>query len=345
MADRHRVDFAGPLLIVGPDRSGTTLTRLVVNASEAVQIPPESWFLIDVLRAGVPRGPIDRDEAAAIIDVVVGHQRFADWTSTEADLRRSVESDAPYADLGGLIERIFRTEVGDVVVWGDKTPEYVFWLDELTSLFPTARVVICVRDPRDAGLSLLRLGWRGRSVWEVTDYLNRTWDSTTRAEQRSAPVLRIRYEDLVADPDRERRRIGTFVGLEAPIGGDDLDVRRVAARDVPQWERDTVHADIGRPPGPGDSARWTRLTTRADRVRVRMIEARTRRILDEAGYERAHGSWLDGPLIVLTMADHLAVVSRPSRTSATRTLRRVRRRTVRRGSRVLSRIWRLLRRP
>ena len=48
---------APPFFVVGNDRSGTTMLRLVLDRSAEVAIPPESMFLIDF--AASPRGGLD----------------------------------------------------------------------------------------------------------------------------------------------------------------------------------------------------------------------------------------------------------------------------------------------
>ncbi len=325
-ADEYSDPFRGPLLIVGADRSGTTLLRLLVNSLPEIQIPPESWFLIEVEGLAVPPGPIDAGDATMVVDTVVRHPRFADWSVTDAELRLEVSERSPHSDLGALVECIFRCEVGAVDVWGDKTPEYVFWLDPLRSLFPQARVVCCIRDPRDVAMSLLAWGWRGRSAWEVSGYLNRVWDAIDRVQGASSLHLVVRYEDLVLDPQRELARVCGLVGVEAPTSVPDL--RRRSEADLPAWERDSVHVGIGRTPRAEDAERWAGLNRRRDRVKIAMVEARTRRVIAGAGYRSTLAGWQVAPMLLAALIDHGRVVTRPARIRTARRMRRARRRLV-----------------
>ena len=70
--------MAPPFFIVGNDRSGTTMLRLIVDRSE-VAVPPESMFLADfapVRRAG---GLGDPERAARFARRVWEHPRVRAW--------------------------------------------------------------------------------------------------------------------------------------------------------------------------------------------------------------------------------------------------------------------------
>lgn len=104
-------------------------------------------------------------------------------------------------------------------VWGEKTPGHALWLPDICNLFPEAKIIITVRDPRDVLVSYCERWNAGRfetsflmkSVANLRYHLDRLLHSPVfPAEQ----ILWIRYEDLVADPEREMRGICKFMALE-----------------------------------------------------------------------------------------------------------------------------------
>lgn len=95
--------------------------------------------------------------------------------------------------------------------WVEKTPSHVRSIDFLLHRFPTARVVVMVRDGRDVACSLRsRTGdlETGVQRW-VAD--NRAADAFI-ADDR---VHRLRYEDLVTEPEDTLRTVAEF--LEVPF--------------------------------------------------------------------------------------------------------------------------------
>jgi len=107
----------------------------------------------------------------------------------------------------------------DVV--GEKSPLHTEHAGRLASMFPGARFVQMVRDPRDVALSQT-------SIWERTA-LQSAW--RWRVDQKlaiehgraiGADRFRVqRYEDLVADPEGSLRAISSFLSI--PYDGAMLD--------------------------------------------------------------------------------------------------------------------------
>jgi tetratricopeptide (TPR) repeat protein len=102
----------------------------------------------------------------------------------------------------------------------DKTPLHFFDLGFIQMLFPGARIIHCMRDPMDTCLSiyfhrfnehhayacdLANLGYFYRLYERVMQH----WRSVT-----GLPLLELRYEDLVDEPERTSRALVEFCGLE-----------------------------------------------------------------------------------------------------------------------------------
>lgn len=114
-------------------------------------------------------------------------------------------------------------------------------IPELLEAFPQARFVSLVRDGRDVALSLSKVDWwadgrvwfyggtprqwaaEGRNPWELCA---RNWVEELDAVETglghvpSEQVLAVRYEDVVAAPHRQLRRIAEFAGLAPSIEWD-----------------------------------------------------------------------------------------------------------------------------
>jgi tetratricopeptide (TPR) repeat protein len=102
----------------------------------------------------------------------------------------------------------------------DKMPDNIFLLGLIAALFPKARVIFCQRDPRDLAVSCFfqrftaPLGFD--TDLEDIAYRIRELKRLESHWMRVLPlrVLSFSYEQLLAAPDSESRRLIEFLGLE-----------------------------------------------------------------------------------------------------------------------------------
>jgi hypothetical protein len=201
--------MAPPFFIVGNDRSGTTMLRIMLDRGPEAAIPPESMFLTDVT---VP--PPDGDWRA-LLDEVWNHPKVRLWElpGPEPELPDGLD-DAQAAQFVLAAPFAAYARKHGKPRWGDKTPHYVHHVDLLLDIWPDARVVILVRDGRDVALSLKRMPFGPNNAWAAAQWWARGIRAGAAAQQRHPEqVLTVRYEDLTTYPAAEAQRICEFLGL------------------------------------------------------------------------------------------------------------------------------------
>jgi hypothetical protein len=181
-----------PIFIVGCQRSGTTLLRLILDAHPNISCGPETLFLVDF--AERLTGERHWQHLAQF-----GFPRDY-WQEKVAGLFDAVQSD--YARRRGKAR------------WADKTARYAVHLDQIDLLFPTCQVVHIIRDGRDVVAS-------HRDRWGYLSALKavRKWPWYVRAARRAGARLaaqgryhEVRYENLVTDPEPTLRELLGFLG-------------------------------------------------------------------------------------------------------------------------------------
>jgi hypothetical protein len=207
--------MAPPLFIVGNDRSGTTMLRLILDRGPDVAIPPESMFLTDLADRRADGGPRTPEAVRALVDEIWRHPKVRLW-------QLPGDPPEPPPGLTGLdayrfaVEAPFRAYAArhGKPRWGDKTPHYVHHVDALLEVWPDARFVVLVRDGRDVALSLKRMPFGPNNAWAAGPWWARGIRAGADAQRRHPEQVRtVRYEDLVADPERRVREICAFLEL------------------------------------------------------------------------------------------------------------------------------------
>ncbi len=190
----------------------------MLDRHSELAVPDESYFVPQL--ADRHRGRLDVD---AFVDDLRRLPTLVEWDVPPEEVRARLR---PGATLGEGIAAVYEVyaERRGKQRWGDKTPMYMEHLPLLERLFPRASFVHLIRDGRDAALSFLSMP-RGivTETWahprDAAGFACQ-WQREVRAARslgrRVGPAryLEVRYEQLVAEPERELRRICAFAGLE-----------------------------------------------------------------------------------------------------------------------------------
>lgn len=246
------MDGSSPFFVVGVDRSGTTLLRVMLDRHPDLAIPPESHF---IPRMWVRRRRYGRrgriDDLEQFLDDLAGDSYFREWGLSVDAVRQELRH-AARPDFAVVLDAIFRAYARTCGKprWGDKTPDYIKHLPLLGLLFPSARFIHMVRDGRDVALSMLDLHRLHRHSATVGLIWARRVRRGRVEGERLGPsrYIEIRYEDLVREPEAELIRICAFLG--SPFHPAMLKHDARAIKQVPASVRH-MHARLALPPTEG----------------------------------------------------------------------------------------------
>ena len=211
----HRAPVPDPFFIVGNDRSGTTMLRLILDRGPDVAIPPESMFLTDLAGAYAAGRPHDAQDAARLVAEVWKHPKVSRWglRGGPPPVPDGLDSRAAYRFAVEAPFRAYAAQEGKPR-WADKTPHYVHHVDHLLALWPAARFVVLVRDGRDVALSLRRMPFGPNNAWAAAQWWARGVRAGERARREHPDAVRVvRYEDLVRRPREVVAEVCAFLDL------------------------------------------------------------------------------------------------------------------------------------
>jgi hypothetical protein len=280
--------------VVGMNRSGTTLLRMMLDAHPELTIPPETHFVPDVIKACRRRGAKPEDVLAAM----KSRREWGDFNLGDEEMLSLLRERGRTLDPGEALRAFYEAYAAreGKPRWGEKTPRYVGKMRQIQAALPEARFVHVVRDGRDVALSVL-----DRTVRELTaaDVAKR-WKRKIRKARDAAPKLdhyvEVRYEDLILDTEPTLRRVCEFIELpwdDAVLDYYERSPDRLAEmkRALPADERSAeldvdrrmaTHEMTTKPPDADRVSRWKQQMSDSDRAQFEQVAGA---MLADLGYE------------------------------------------------------------
>ncbi len=244
-----------PVFLVGAERSGTTLLRLMLDSHPDIAFGEEFEYVVD---------QIDGSDFPDITE-------FHEYLHTNRVFQNSGFEIDPKLGYQALVESFLN------IRHKNKGSEFVgatvhFDFEKLPLIFPDAKYVHIVRDPRDVAASVMNMGWAFRAEDGVLPWIDahRSWGllKSTLDEGR---WISIRYEDLISNHVATLKGVCDFIGVEY-------------TEQMYSYSTETDY-DI---PDPTIGSRWEDTMSAEDAA---AIDRATIRLLGQYGYEESGYKW------------------------------------------------------
>ena len=244
--------------IVGSGRSGSTLLRLILSSHSRIAIPPETWYVLPLIKKTPMTSTLSITEVEQALDIITSHYRWPDMGIEKKDLYTWASNllEPRLRDILDLIYS-FHLKLENKERWGDKTPPYIMILPELLLLYPDTKFINIVRDGHDVCKSFQNKGWNGKwlfrniSEWKEAIIQYNFYKETNLADR----IFEVKYEDLVIDTEATVKKICSF--LEESFEPGMLNWETHAKEKIPDRELH-IHEKIFRRPQKSDTLRWRR---------------------------------------------------------------------------------------
>lgn len=189
---------------------------------------------------------------------------YADWLTTVRAFDYEIDRSLGYDDLVNDFLRQKQRASGDKPLVGATVHSR---FHRLRFLWPRARYIHLIRDPRDVSRSVVQKGWAGNVYQAAEFWINAEgcWDALL-PHLDSGQFVELHYEDLVTRPQAELARVCGFIGVE--FDPSMLEYQKTA-RQYP-------------PPDPTLALRWKSKMAPRD---VALVESRTGHLLESRGYQ------------------------------------------------------------
>ena len=239
-----------PVFLIGAERSGTTLLRLMLDHHPKIAFLPEFEFVVEQL-----------DDQSALPDL----DEYVNWLTTQRFLEEpglEIRRTDSYATLVDDFLQQKRERDGKVIVGATVHRHF----DRLLQIWPDARFIHLVRDPRDVARSSIQMGWAGNTYVALDRWLHAEglWDSLETELPRDR-WINLQFEKLIGDAQQELTRICDFIGVLFDPAM--FDYANSSTYDLPD---------------PASVQQWRSKSSNRD---VRLAEARVGSWLESRGYE------------------------------------------------------------
>jgi hypothetical protein len=278
-SSRHRKN---PFFIFGCPRSGTSLLSAMLGSHPNLAIPRESHLYDNIYPIVHRRADLTHEPTRArVVSEILRSSHIKNWKPAPTLSETLAAITRP--DFHGLVDGLLRSWASKTGKprWGEKTPQHTLCWRSILSGFDNAQVIHVVRDGRDVALSYRSAFFGPKHVYPLA----LRWQQYLAAAEEArralgvGAFLQVRYEDLVAAPEQELRRICSFLGEEfAPAMLTFYNEDRGPRRDTRNAE------NLRRPVMSGNTAKWRSQMTQRE---LRIFEALAGPTLKRYSYETA----------------------------------------------------------
>lgn len=210
-----------PIFVIGTQRSGTTLLRLMLASHRDICIPPESMFFVRLEKKYGDALDLSSQVEAFMSDLYADY-KFREWNVEERLLRQNLSRDGllSYSEAVSIVYETFRQQFDPAArIWGDKNPDYVFSVDTVLRHFPNARIIHIIRDVRAVYNSVNAVAMldHGPPLRHQMRLVTSRWSQVVSIEDKYKQDRRlysVRYEDLVSSPRQTLAGICSWLCLD-----------------------------------------------------------------------------------------------------------------------------------
>ncbi len=224
-----------PVFLVGSERSGTSLLRLMLDHHPGIALQFESDYIVTQI-----------SEDGTFPEVA----RYRAWLADDRAFQHTGFSIDESLDYAGLVNHFLRQKQSrDQKALVGATVHHQF--SKLSRIWPRAKYIYLLRDGRDVATSVMRMGWAG-NVYVAADIWLEAERQRDLARVRVAEDhwLEVRYEELILSTRPQLERICAFLGVA--YSEEMLGYVKTSTYQVPdsslcyQWKRNLRKVDLQR---------------------------------------------------------------------------------------------------
>lgn len=243
-------DTTRPVFLVGAERSGSTLLRLMLDSHPEITCCEGFEFMVAQIGDDGSRPEI---------------KAYHDYLSTQPIFGSSNLTIDPSLSFDELLNDFFAQRL-NISGKGIVAAMVHMDIDRILHVWPEARFIHLIRDPRDVALSVIQMGWFGNVYTAVDKWIHaETGWAKLLPKIADDRWIELQFADLISDHEAQLERVCSFLGVEY----------------TDQMLSYADETDYGLP-NPSRIASWKGKMSDRD---VRLLEGKVGPLLAERGFE------------------------------------------------------------
>ena len=186
-----------PVFVVAPVRSGSTFLRLMLDSHPNISNPGECDFLFDLIVED-GKQPNVKDYCESLL-----------LNRIFQDKKIKLDNKLNYLEL--ISSFVDQLKCNNSILTMNIHRDF----QNIPYIFPDARYIHLLRDPRDVARSCIGMGWVENVYHGVDIWLNaeKSWDKLKK-KLRADQYIEIKYEELLKDVEAGLTKICNFLDIE-----------------------------------------------------------------------------------------------------------------------------------
>lgn len=282
-----------PIFIISNPRSGSTLLKMILSSHSTIAIPHE-FPLIAHTQEYLEN---QNFEPKSFVKYLNQFSHFKDWKIDQNQLAlrlEKIDSITVQNIVNAVYSMFLEPNIKNKKMWGDKNIGNIARLDDLKKLFPTAKFILLIRDPKGVVASLKKRKWlfyeyEDHRRWYIKDVYGgaHLWNEGMKLmldfqKTNQEVCYLMKYEDMVSNQDAIIRGLCDFLEVEFEEDMLNHTSDKVKNLKIPQHRIGNTHQKILEPISVDRMKAYKNQLTNQD---IQIIHQITSNYTSEFGYE------------------------------------------------------------
>jgi hypothetical protein len=277
-----------PILMIGTQRSGSNLLRLMLNQLPGIAAPHPPHILQRMMPLMAKYGDLSQDKNfAVLVDDVCRLVELnpVPWEGVvldRADVARRCRARSLVAVFGAVYDVLAETQGAQT--WLCKSMQNVMYLPQIDAYYPEAKYLYLFRDGRDVAVSFRKAVVGEKHYYHIAN----EWATAQRLaiKQRSITpperFVNVTYEELTSRTEDTMRRLCAFLGVTYSPSMLEYHKSEEARRAA---ESSALWGNVVKPVMADNTRKFLREASEED---ISIFESVAGDVLDALGYERVY---------------------------------------------------------
>lgn len=274
------------IFMVGEQRSGSNLLRLILNESSSIAAPHPPHILQRFMPLLPIYGDLNIDKSfKRLIDdvcrlVELNPVKWDKVKLNRKEILKRCEEKSLISVYGAIMD--LYAEAHDANAWMCKSMQNIHWSDDINRYFDNPKYIYLYRDPRDVTLSFTKAVIGDKHPYLIASQWNELQKLciTQLIQHGKETIFPISYENLLENPESIVKELCEFLDITFSNNMLNFHTSKEAERSA---KSSSLWENLSQPIKSNNSKKYmTELT--ADQIEI--IESITGKVMDTLGYER-----------------------------------------------------------